>query len=115
MNWLHTVSYFFGGVCLTNAVPHIVSGVLGKPFQTPFAKPSGIGLSSSRLNVVWGFVNLAVAYWLICRVGDFSLKAGGDILPLGFGMLAMALFCARHFGSLHGGNSPVTTAGQTGG
>lgn len=27
---------------------------MGRPFQTPFASPSGKGLSSSRVNVVWG-------------------------------------------------------------
>jgi hypothetical protein len=54
MNWLHAVSYFFGGLFLANAVPHYVSGVMGKPFQSPFAKPPGKGLSSSTLNVVWG-------------------------------------------------------------
>ncbi len=41
MNWLNRVSYFFGGLFLTNVVPHFVSGVMGKPFQTPFAKHFG--------------------------------------------------------------------------
>jgi hypothetical protein len=31
---------------LTNAVPHFVSGVMGYPFQSPFANPPGEGLSS---------------------------------------------------------------------
>jgi hypothetical protein len=53
MNWLHTVSYFFGGLFLANVVPHFVSGIMGKPFQTPFAKPPGKGLSSSTVNVLW--------------------------------------------------------------
>jgi hypothetical protein len=34
VNWIHSVSYFFGGVFLTNAVPHLVSGVMGLPFQS---------------------------------------------------------------------------------
>jgi hypothetical protein len=33
MNWLHLVSYFFGGMFLTNAVPHFVSGIMGEPFN----------------------------------------------------------------------------------
>jgi len=37
MNWLHLLSYFFGGVFLANAVPHFVSGTMGRPFQSPFA------------------------------------------------------------------------------
>jgi hypothetical protein len=67
MEWLDYVSYFFGGVFLTNAVPHFVSGVMGRPFQSPFAKPPGQGLSSSTINVLWGYFNLAVGYLLTCR------------------------------------------------
>ncbi len=33
MTWLHLVSYFFGGLFLTNGVPHFVSGTMGKPFM----------------------------------------------------------------------------------
>ena len=51
MNWLHDASYLFGGAFLTNAIPHFVSGVMGRAFQSPFAKPSGEGLSSSTVNV----------------------------------------------------------------
>jgi hypothetical protein len=43
MAGMHYLSYFFGGVFLTNAVPHFVSGVMGRPFQSPFAKPPGQG------------------------------------------------------------------------
>lgn len=106
MNWLHVVSYFFSGVFFSNAVPHFVSGVMGRPFQSPFANPPGKGLSSSIVNVVWGFFNIVVGYLLVCCVGDFGLKVPGDVIPFGIGILAMGLFCARIFGSLHGGNNP---------
>jgi hypothetical protein len=106
MDWLHMVSYFFGGAFLSNAVPHFVSGVMGAPFQTPFAKPPGKGLSSSTVNVLWGFFNLVVGYHLVCSVGDFELKVTADVVPLGLGILAMGLFGARHFGNFHGGNNP---------
>ena len=43
MNWLHLVSYFWGGAFLANAIPHLVSGQRGEPFQPPFAKPPGEG------------------------------------------------------------------------
>jgi len=65
MNPLHDLAYFFGGAFAANAVPHYVSGVMGRPFQSPFAKPPGQGLSSSSVNVLWGFLNLVVAYLLI--------------------------------------------------
>jgi hypothetical protein len=106
MDWLHVVSYFFGGAFLSNAVPHFVSGARGEPFQSPFAKPPGKGLSSSTVNVVWGFFNIVIGYLLVCRVGDFELRVTSDVVPLGIGILAMGLLGARHFGNFHGGNTP---------
>jgi hypothetical protein len=103
MDWLHLISTFFAGAFLTNAVPHFVSGMLGRPFQSPFAKPSGRGLSSATVNVLWGFFNIVVGYVLIRR-GDFALDLTSDIVAFGLGMLAMSLFAARHFGALHGGD-----------
>jgi hypothetical protein len=109
MDWLHVVCYFFGGAFLSNAVPHFVSGVMGEPFQSPFAKPPGKGLSSSKVNVLWGFFNIVVGYLLVCRVGDFELKVTADALPFGMGILAMGLLGARLFGELHGGKTPERT------
>jgi hypothetical protein len=106
MEWNHSASYLFGGVFLTNAVPHFVSGVLGRAFQSPFAKPPGEGLSSSMVNVLWGFFNLMVAYVLICRVGSFSLHSTDHVVSLGLGILLMGVMMARSFGRFHGGNSP---------
>jgi hypothetical protein len=105
MPWLSLLSYFFGGAFLANAVPHLVSGMMGRPFQSPFAKPRGEGLSSSTLNVLWGFFNIAVGYVLLRR-GDFGLTNTADVLACGAGALLLAIFCARHFGRFHGGNQP---------
>ena len=105
MNWAHLTSYFFGGVFFANAVPHFVSGVMGRPFQSPFAKPPGQGLSSSTVNVLWGFLNFVIAYALVCRLGDFDIRSDVDVAAFGIGALAIALFCARHFGRFHGGNT----------
>ena len=107
MMWLHDLAYFFGGVFLANAVPHYVSGMMGRPFQSPFARPPGKGLSSSTVNVLWGFANLVVSYGLILRVGEFDLRATDQIASLGLGLLLMGVIAARTFGQLHGGNSPV--------
>ena len=106
MEWLHWIAYFFGGAFLCNAIPHFVSGVMGRPFQSPFAKPPGQGLSTSTVNVLWGAFNLAVAYALICRVGEFSLRSTTQVTSLGLGFLLMGLIGARQFGRFHGGNSP---------
>jgi hypothetical protein len=104
MDWLHLVSYFFAGAFMTNAVPHLVAGLMGQPFQSPFAKPPGRGLSSSTVNVLWALFNIVISYLLVCRVGDFELRNTSDVIALGLGALAIGLFLARHFGSLHGGD-----------
>jgi hypothetical protein len=106
MPWLQLLSYFFGGVFLANAIPHVVSGIMGKPFQSPFATPPGEGLSSSTVNVLWGFFNIVVGYVLTCRVGDFTLKNTGDVVALGAGAFIVSLFSARHFGRFNRGNQP---------
>jgi hypothetical protein len=106
MPWLDDLSYFFGGAFLTNAVPHLVSGVMGRPFQSPFAKPPGQGLSSSTTNVLWGFLNLVVGYLLVCRVGDFDLRSTSDVVAAGLGVLVIGVAMARQFGRFNGGNHP---------
>ncbi len=113
MTWHHAISYFFGGAFLTNAVPHLVNGLSGRPFQSPFAKPHGVGLSSSTVNVAWGFFNLAVAYVLICRVGAFDLQSTTDVAIAGLGALVIGLITARMFGRLHGGNTPEESSDKT--
>jgi hypothetical protein len=108
MNWLHLVSYFFGGAFLGNAVPHFVAGTMGRPFQSPFAKPPGEGLSSSTVNVVWGFFNAVAGYVLVLRVGHFDVRSTRDVVVVGAGALLIGLQLARHFGRFHGGNTPVS-------
>ena len=104
MTWLALVAYFFGGVFAANAVPHTVAGMMGQPFQSPFAKPPGEGLSSSTVNVLWGFANAIVAYLLILRVGRFQPRATSHVCLVGAGALLISLHLARHFGRFHGGN-----------
>lgn len=106
MHWLLLLSYFFGGAFLANAIPHAVSGMMGRPFQSPFAKPHGEGLSSSTVNVLWGFFNVAIGYVLVCRVGDFGLRNTADIVAFGAGAFLIALLTARLFGRFNGGNAP---------
>jgi hypothetical protein len=101
--WYHFVAYFFGGAFLMNSIPHLVAGVSGSAFQSPFASPPGQGLSSSLVNVLWGMFNLLVAYLLLARVGNFELRQTKHVGPFGLGMLIMAVMSARTFGRLHGG------------
>ena len=103
MRWYHHVGYFFGGLFLANAMPHLVSGTLGRPLQSPFASPPGVGLSSALVNVLWGFFNLAVGYVLVGRVGRFDLRNTRHVLVLGAGVLAMSVMLARSFARFYGG------------
>ncbi len=103
MHWYYYVAYFFGGGFLANSLPHLTNGISGHAFQSPFASPPGQGLSSSTVNVLWGFINLAAAYLLVCRVGSFDLRNTLHVLLLGAGILLMSLMLARTFGRFHGG------------
>ncbi|HVI54873.1 MAG TPA: hypothetical protein VM621_07460 [Luteibacter sp.] len=104
MAWLPLVSYFFGGLFFTNAVPHFISGVTGRAFQSPFAKPSGKGLSSSTINVLWGFFNLVASYALVRHGGGFDWNVTSHAAAFGLGVLTLGLICARLFGRFHGGD-----------
>jgi hypothetical protein len=103
MRWYHYISYFFGGFFLANAVPHFGMGITGHAFQSPFATPPGVGLSSSTVNVVWGLGNLVAGYLLVCKVGNFELRKTSHALAIGVGIVLCTLFAARAFGRFHGG------------
>src|ERR1700688_3073566 len=71
VNWYDYIACFFAGLFLTNVVPHLVYGISGDRFPTPFAHPPGKGLSSPTVNVVWALFNLVVGY-ILFRVGKVS-------------------------------------------
>ena len=91
MLWYHFPAYFFGGVFTANFVPHFVSGVLGRTFPTPFASPPFRGLSSSRVNVLYGLGNLTVAYGLLSQVGNFAPQSALHAGTFGLGLAAWSL------------------------
>lgn len=57
-----TASYFFAGVLLTNSVPHLMVGALGRRNLTPFGRDS-----SPLVNTCWGLANFACGCLLIRR------------------------------------------------
>lgn len=85
MNFAHDIVYFLGGAFVANAVPHFVSGVMGRPFQSPFARPPGKGLSTSTVNVVWGFFCFTVGSLVLGCVGSFDWKAMDQVIAAGLG------------------------------
>lgn len=100
MLWSQFPAYFFAGAFFANFVPHFVSGVLGRTFPTPFASPPFRGQSSSRVNVLYGLCNLAVAYALLVCVGDFDPRSAWHAGSVGLGLAAMSLFTTRSLARL---------------
>ncbi|HEY4357219.1 MAG TPA: hypothetical protein VGN16_15825 [Acidobacteriaceae bacterium] len=96
MVWSHFVAALFSGLFLANTIPHLVKGVCGDPFPTPFAKPPGKGLSSPVVNTLWALANLLAGCWLFHAGG---IVAGG-ILPRSLffiGFAAISLQMSSHF------------------
>ena len=56
------------------------------------------------VNVLWGMFNLAVAYVLVARFGNFEFRQTRHVVVLGLWALLMAVMLARVFGKFHGGN-----------
>jgi len=98
VSWQLAVAYFFGGALVANTIPHLLAGVSGRPLQSPFASPPFKGLSSPRVNVAWGLLNLAIAYLLLVRVGDFDVRSWLHVAVWFAGFAAMAFQCARSLG-----------------
>jgi hypothetical protein len=99
---LHLLAWFFAGGLAINTLPHLIAGLQGRAFQSPFAKPPGVGLSSPLSNVLWGFANLVAAWALFTQVGAFDLATPAHFVAAAAGGLFSGVFLARHFGGLHG-------------
>ena len=107
MSLLALSAWFFAGVFLVNAVPHLVAGMQGRSFQSPFAKPPGVGLSPPRTNVIWGVINLVLGWALLTQIGAFDLRRLIDAAALFAGVLAMGFFVSGYFGRFYGDNGQV--------
>ena len=103
MRWYHYVSYFFGGAFLVNFMPHFINGITGRRFPTPFASPPGQGESAALINVLWGVFNLVIAYLLLARVGDFSIRRTQQVLIAAVGGVLTAIMLSQAFGRIYGG------------
>jgi hypothetical protein len=102
MPWYFYLLEFLSGMLLANGVPHFVQGVSGAPFQSPFAKPPGIGESSPLSNVLWGFGNLVAGAVLL----HFFWPSGtAGWVAAGAGALGISIQLALHFGKVRAGTS----------
>ncbi len=100
MPWYFYLLDFLSGALLANGVPHLVQGVSGVPFPSPFAKPPGVGDSSPLVNALWGFGNLAAGALLLHR---FSPVNPWGWVTAGAGALAISVQLSMHFGKVRAG------------
>jgi hypothetical protein len=101
MPWYVYLAAFFTGAFAANGVPHFVQGICGNRFQSPFAKPPGVGQSSAITNVLWGWFNWLVAAALVHWVWPLELPVPLSLLAIAaLGALALALWLANHFGKV---------------
>jgi hypothetical protein len=101
MPWYFYLLQFFAGMLLTNALPHLVAGLQGAKFQSPFAKPPGVGESSALSNVYWGFANLVGGVALLAHFGPASLLGWLVVLA---GGLAIGTQLSIYFGKIRHGS-----------
>jgi hypothetical protein len=97
------VVLFFAGAFLCNSVPHVVSGLQGVPFPTPFAKPRGVGKSPPVVNFLWGFLNLLLGLFLLGEQ-PVSVGVNPQFATVLIGALAFGIYLSRHFGKVWRGS-----------
>ncbi|TXI08684.1 MAG: hypothetical protein E6Q76_06875 [Rhizobium sp.] len=90
---------FFAGAFLCNCLPHLVAGLQGMPFPTPFATPRGVGNSSPFLNFLWGCFNLAVGLAL-GKTAGIEFEADFKWVAAAAGVLALGSYLSLHFGKV---------------
>jgi hypothetical protein len=98
------VSLFFAGAFLCNCIPHLCSGLMGRPFPTPFAKPRGVGDSSPLANFLWGLFNLLVGSYLLSR-HELLPGVNPEFATVVFGALVLGTHLSRHFERVQGAKS----------
>ncbi len=96
---MNDILQFLAGAFLCNCIPHLVCGLQGSPFPTPFAKPRGIGDSPPLINFLWGFFNLLVAIaMLLAAPVVVGFNAGFAVLITG--AIVLGVFLSLHFGAV---------------
>jgi hypothetical protein len=93
------VAQFFAGAFLCNCVPHMVCGLQGSSFPTPFAKPLGVGMSSPVVNFAWGFLNLIVGLVLLSN-WPVGIGLNGPFLIFLLGVGVLGVYSSIYFGKM---------------
>lgn len=87
---------FVAGALLCNSIPHLVSGLRGERFYTPWSRPRGTGKSSAVENFLWGSFNLFAAAAILWDVWPSRVPHGAIIAAAGF--LALGTGLSWEFG-----------------
>jgi hypothetical protein len=95
MPWYIAFAYFLGGAFIANAFPHLLTGIAGRPFPTPFASPPFTGLSSPAVNIAWALGNLAIAYLLLLRLRPIDFREWSQLAFAVAGFLLMTFLLGR--------------------
>lgn len=98
--WYHYLYAFIVGGIVVNCLPHLINGISGRPFPSPFSDPPGIGLSSPLLNILWALINVAVAFAFF-YFGKLSQRDKSIGIGYFVGAVAMAFYLAHYFGALN--------------
>jgi hypothetical protein len=101
MNYL---SDFFAGAFLVNCLPHLICGLSGTPFPSPFAKPPGKGDSPPLVNFLWGAFNLVFGVALLSW-HPVTPGLNPDCLVFVAGFLALGVQLSLHFGHVRKGRN----------
>jgi hypothetical protein len=90
---------FGAGLFLCNCIPHLVAGLQGMPFPSPFARPPGKGDSSPPVNVLWGLFNFVAGAWLL-SLAPVSVGLNEGFVAAVAGALLLGIGISLHFGAV---------------
>jgi len=93
LKWTHYLACFFAGFWGVNVLPHLLHGINGQAFPTPFASPPFQGLSSPLVNTAWALFNIVLAYGL-ARFGQLSPERPRTMALFFLGFAVLACFMA---------------------
>ena len=96
---MRLVALFFVGALFCNCIPHLVAGLQGSRFPTPFARPRGVGTSSALVNFIWGACNLCTALSILVR-RPFEIGLNFQCLALAAGALLLGIYLSRRFAKI---------------
>ena len=94
---MRLVALVFAGVFLCNCIPHLVAGLQGWKFPTPFATPRHVGESSALVNFIWGAINLLTGLTILTR-RPMQLGANLDCVAVAAGALLLGVYLSHRFG-----------------